>query len=205
MRRAAGWVLVGLCLVASAAPARATDFVVTKTTDSNDGSCDADCSLREAIVAANASAGPDRHIVLASNATYTLSLGPRDPDGMVVPGSGDLDITGALTIDGHGSTIDGGHIDRVLDIQGEFPVTLNDLTIQHGTGIFGLGGGIWNGATLTLNRTTVTDNHVTGFAGGIFNYGQLTLNRSTVSRISAEGRPRAAGPKPMLLRTVRCG
>src|SRR5437660_5911636 len=168
MRRAAGWMLVGLCVVASAAPARATDFVVTKTADTNDGFCDADCSLREAIVAANASAGPDRHIVLASNATYTLSLGPRDPDGMVVPGSGDLDITGALTIDGHGSTIDGGHIDRVLDIQGEFPVTLNDLTIQNGSaaGTLSLGGGIRIlGATVVLHNCTVTLNDSAGEAG----------------------------------------
>ena len=34
-------------------------FTVTKTADTNDGTCDADCSLREAITAANASAGLD--------------------------------------------------------------------------------------------------------------------------------------------------
>lgn len=36
-----------------------TPFVVTKTADTNDGLCDADCSLREAIVAANANPGGD--------------------------------------------------------------------------------------------------------------------------------------------------
>jgi CSLREA domain-containing protein len=39
--------------------ASSTSFVVTKTADINDGSCDADCSLREAILAANANFGID--------------------------------------------------------------------------------------------------------------------------------------------------
>ncbi len=46
------------CTIA-AQPASAVTFVVTKTADTNDGTCDADCSLREAIVAANASMGAD--------------------------------------------------------------------------------------------------------------------------------------------------
>jgi CSLREA domain-containing protein len=37
----------------------ATSFVVTKTADTNDGLCDADCSLREAIATANANVGAD--------------------------------------------------------------------------------------------------------------------------------------------------
>ncbi|PYR71972.1 MAG: hypothetical protein DMF86_24845 [Acidobacteria bacterium] len=172
MGRAVSWVLVGLCVVASAAPARADDYYVTKTADTNNGSCTpdspgSDCSLREAIITANGHGGADR-IVLASGAVYKLAITPRDPDGMVVPGSGDLDITGALTIDGHGSTIDGGHIDRVLDIQGEFPVTLNDLTIQNGSaaGTLSLGGGIRIlGATVVLHNCTVTLNDSAGEAG----------------------------------------
>ncbi len=35
------------------------DLTVTKTADTNDGTCDADCSLREAITAANANSGTD--------------------------------------------------------------------------------------------------------------------------------------------------
>lgn len=36
-----------------ASPAQAADFTVTKTEDTNDGACDSDCSLREAIKATN--------------------------------------------------------------------------------------------------------------------------------------------------------
>ena len=57
------WVV---CLLATAVlfsapprPAYAATFVVTKTADTADGTCDADCSLREAIIAANAAAGAD--------------------------------------------------------------------------------------------------------------------------------------------------
>src|SRR5262245_12962398 len=168
MRRAVASLVVVLAVAgASAAPARADDWIVTKTDDTNDGACLVDdCSLRDAIMAANANPGPDR-IVLGLGATYTLSasLGPRDPDGLIVEGSGDLDITGELTIDGHGSIIDGGGIDRVLDIQTNLPVTLNDPTIQNGSaaGTLSLGGGIriLLGATVVLNNCTVTGNKST--------------------------------------------
>ena len=46
---ALAWVLEG----GSLPILRAADYPVTKYTDSADGTCDADCSLREAIIAAN--------------------------------------------------------------------------------------------------------------------------------------------------------
>src|SRR2546427_12130510 len=91
----------------SGSPAFAADFTVTTTTDSN-GVCGGSCSLREAIAAANASAGTDR-VILGTGQIYQLSLGA-------------LGVTDALTIDGHGSTIDGQGFSRVLDIQGGFAV-----------------------------------------------------------------------------------
>src|SRR5262245_1420058 len=145
MRRLAASALVGLCVVAvPAAPALASTFVVTKTTDGNDGTCDGDCSLREAI----ALAGTGDTVVLSSNANtvYSLSLGA-------------LVVTHDLTIAGNGSAIDGGSLDRVFDIQGLVSVTLNDVTVQHGKaiGTLSLGGGIriGGGATVVLNNCTV--------------------------------------------------
>ena len=46
-----------LLSVAWASIANAATFTVSKTADTNDGTCDADCSLREAIVAANLAGG----------------------------------------------------------------------------------------------------------------------------------------------------
>lgn len=54
-------VLFSVCLLFGVAwkAEAATTYIVTKTADTNDGVCDADCSLREAIVAANANPGLD--------------------------------------------------------------------------------------------------------------------------------------------------
>jgi CSLREA domain-containing protein len=57
--RAFGAVAVVVSLGLSAVNASATTFTVTKTADTADGVCDADCSLREAMTAANAAAGAD--------------------------------------------------------------------------------------------------------------------------------------------------
>ena len=97
-------------VIASSSNAFAATFTVSKVADTNDGVCNSDCSLREAIIAANTTAGADR-IVLGSGLTYTLTIGPADAPGALVAGSGDLDITDALTIDGNGSTVDAAGLD----------------------------------------------------------------------------------------------
>jgi len=47
-------------------------FTVNKVADTNDGACSSDCSLREAIVAANLAPGADSITVPAG--TYTLTI-----------------------------------------------------------------------------------------------------------------------------------
>ncbi|MEO6238458.1 MAG: FG-GAP-like repeat-containing protein [Vicinamibacterales bacterium] len=161
VRRFAGIALVAIAVYGgSGSLATAADFTVTKIADTNDGSCNADCSLREAIVAANLTVAADR-IILGSGLVYTLSLGSFDPAGTILPATGDLDITQPLTIDGNGSIVDAAGIDRVFDIQGAFTVTINSLTIKNGVakGFLSLGGGISvRGASLTLNNAIVTAN-----------------------------------------------
>jgi CSLREA domain-containing protein len=65
---------------------------VTKLADTNDGSCDADCSLCEAVIAANANPGADDIALPAGN--YVLTIGGVGED---TGATGDLD----LTDDGH--------------------------------------------------------------------------------------------------------
>ena len=65
--------LFGLAILCFApAFARAATFTVTKTADTADGSCDADCSLREAVIAANANAGADTITTEAQKLFATL-------------------------------------------------------------------------------------------------------------------------------------
>ena len=166
-------------------PAQAADFTVTKTADTADGTCDADCSLREAIIAANALAGHDT--ITLPVGTYTQSIVGTDEDAAA---DGDLDITDDLTITGAGagSTIidgNGGVTDeRVLHVDpGSTGVTvdISGVSIQNGLEEFG-GGGIWNNGGLTLIGVTVSGNDAIG-AGGIFNSvsGTLALTDSAVS------------------------
>ncbi len=180
---AATAVLVGLAVFFSLnfiQPAFAANFTVTKITDTNDGVCDADCSLREAIGAANALPGADTVTVPAG--TYTLSIAGTGEDANA---TGDLDITSPLTINGAGAAstiIDGGSIDRVIEVRPGATVGINAVTIQNGNPGAGFGAaGILNSGTLTLTNSTVTDNTGENFGGGIYNIGTLTLVDTTVS------------------------
>lgn len=158
-------------------PAEATIFAVTKTNDTLDNVCDADCSLRDAIVAANANGGPDI-INLSDGMTYNLSIGGSDDASAM----GDLDITDDVTINGGSlgtTTIDAGDIDNVLSVLSG-TATVSAVILQNGTAAYGGGVYVAMGATLNLTNATVQENTAFGFAGGINNTGTLNLTNSTV-------------------------
>ena len=196
--------LAGLTLVvAPASVAYAASFAVTKTADTADGACDSDCSLREAIIAANAAPGADSIRVPAG--TYTLALAGAGEDAAA---TGDLDILGDLTIRGAGSDqtiVDGGALDRVFDVIAG-SVMITRVTIQNGrvhesergggianSGVLklsksivrasfaGNGSGISNDGTLELTGSAIRDNHDAFFtAGGLYNAGTATLRNSAI-------------------------
>jgi len=106
---------------------------------------------------------------------------------------GDLDIAKSLTIRGagsHATVIDGGQVDRVIDILVWPPppaplidVNISDLMIRNGFG-FTRGGGIRNGSNLSLSRVVVRSNRVTGTfeagGAGIANHGSVNAVDITV-------------------------
>jgi len=174
-----------------------TTFVVTKTADTNDGSCNADCSLREAIVSANATSSPD--VIALSAGTYALSLAGAGEDAGA---TGDLDITDSLTINGAGTVktiIDGGALDRVFHIHAGSSVLIRDLTIRNGRVLDANGGGICNEqGFLTLVNCSVADNVADGDdaptveanvrGGGLYtDGGTLTIDSCTFSGNQARG------------------
>jgi CSLREA domain-containing protein len=180
--------LAATTLLTSTAPAHAAVYTVTKTADSADGACDTDCSLREAVLAADAQAGPD--FILLGPGTYGLSLAGAGEDGGA---SGDLDVNDDVAIVGAAAAstiLDGLHLDRVLDVHaGE--VEIQAVTIRNGR-VAGAGGGVRNQAALTLSRSIITANETTqdGFGGGLSTDGDgsgLTLTQSTVSGNTADG------------------
>ncbi len=180
-----------LALVATGV-ASAAVFEPTKTTDSADGACDADCSLREAVLEANARSGDD--VILLPAGVYTLTL-PGDEAGAL---AGDLDVLGDLTMVGEGAAttvVDGDALDRLFDVPTGSRLELRDVALRNGTGAGG-GGAVRNGGALTVlrcvldgNRATA-DGGATGFGGAILSNGasaELSLRDSTLSGNSATG------------------
>jgi CSLREA domain-containing protein len=174
-------------LVAPPNTTHAAALVVTRFDDPAPNSCQpGDCSLREAIIAANASSGRDT--IALSPGTYTLSIAGRGEDAGT---AGDLDIASDITLIGAGAgvtTIDANQIDRVLDIlSGD--VSIAAVALRHGAaGSRNSGGGIRNAGVLTLSASAVISSSAGifldfngGAGGGISSTGTLQLADSTIS------------------------
>ena len=154
----------------TALSAPASTYNVNLFTDSADA-CDANCTLRDAILAANANPGADT--VNLPVGTYDLTLVGDDEDHAA---TGDLDITDDLTLAGADmatTIIDGSLLDdRIFTITDTVAVTISNVTIQNGTvplyDILG-GGGILNyHGTINLYNVTLQDN-IAAFGSGISN------------------------------------
>jgi len=153
------------------------DIPVTKTADTNDGACTgADCSLREAVIRANVCAGTQTILVPAG--TYTLT---RVGAGEELADTGDLDLTGNVTILGTGKPIiDGNAADRVFDVLPGVSASLSGLVIQNGHEYNGSGIRV-SSATLNINESIIQNNISTWAAdhevdgGGIYASGGSVL------------------------------
>jgi CSLREA domain-containing protein len=198
-------VMLGLALPASADGA---NFVVTRLDDPVPGACVVgDCSLREAVIAANGSGAPDS--ITMGGGTHDLTQASASSDS---PSVNDLDVIAPLTITGAGAattTIDANGIDRVLDADVTAPgvvqlialkitggsqsgienlggtdLRLTDVAVVGNTGSIGGGIDSNSGGSLTLDRTTVSNN--TGSSGGgIWVAVDATLTNSTIARNTA--------------------
>jgi CSLREA domain-containing protein len=166
-----------------------------------------DCSLREAILAANSNAavdgcpaGSDDDLVMLKAGIYTLSIAGQGEQASL---TGDLDITATegLTIQGAGvtsTTIDAGGIDRAFDVHNMLSrVTIRDLTIQNGRVMTGQGSGaIHNLGIMTLTDTIIQNNRTEGATaddggGAICNgcgmgTGSMSILRSIIRDNSAD-------------------
>lgn len=168
---------LALLLLGAPVTAFGVTFTVTKTADTADGVCDADCSLREAIIAANVAAGVDTVVVPAG--TYVLTLVGAGEDAGA---TGDLDVTGDTIINGAGAAttiIDGNATDRVFHLHPlANAVTISGVTVRNGN-VTGFGGGIHkdgNGAVIQVINAIVTGNTASQFGGGINNNQDSAFN-----------------------------
>lgn len=171
-------------------PQIGTSFTVNVMTDSADDTCGvAHCSLREAIIAANANA--DETTIILPAGTYNLSIAGAGEDNAA---TGDLDITSSIILNGADAAttiVDANQLDRSFHVvDGNGSLTLNNVTIRNGllTGEGHLadewgGGALLQAGYLELNQVRIEDNTAAGFGGGIAMLDQATLvvNTSVIS------------------------
>lgn len=147
-----------LCLVLTAQPARAATFPVTNMGVSGAG------SLRQAVINANASPGPD---------TITFAI-PANSTIFVVP---ELLITDALTINASGSVnvrLDATGAGRIMNTSAS--LTVISVTLQNAySGLAAYGGGIFASQGLTLTDVVVTNTHADNNGGGVYANGPLVI------------------------------
>lgn len=175
-----------------------TEFIVNSTADLVDADivddlCDADpgpavqCTLRAAIIQANATAG--KQTIRLQPQLYRLTLTGAGENNSF---TGDLDL--AQEVDIIGTTagklrtiIDASGLnDRIFENRGAH-VTFQSLTITGGgiatataTGSTLVGGGIVNLGSLTIRDSQIRNNSAVR-GGGIFNDATLTIVRSVIS------------------------
>ena len=174
-------IMLGILL--SVGAAKAETFTVTNTNDMGTG------SLRQAIVAANAAATDD---TIVFNIPTTDSGYSAAADSYTITlGSGQLTIAnnGKLVINGLGAerlSVSGNNLSRVILINENAAVTISGITVTgglEGEEFVGVGGGIYNGGSLTLTNSTISGNRASERGGGIFNrsVGTLNMSNSTVA------------------------
>ena len=166
-------------------PQTGSTFIVTNTSEHDDGNCtNDDCTLLEALNAANANAD-------ANTITFAPGVIGTIPNSVTVG----LAITNPVTIVGPGAQIlavAGKTGTRVFNVTGA-NVRISGLTMKDATSGFN-GGGITNSGQLTLSDCVISNNHNSGSVGseldggGIYNSAgaTLTLTRCVLSGNGAQ-------------------
>jgi CSLREA domain-containing protein len=175
----------------------ATQYLVTKSVDTDDGTCGStNCSLRDAISASNANPGA----VIIPAGTYTLTRMGGDEDNNA---TGDLDAQFGMGIYGAGMTqtiIDANQIDRVLHLDsigyGSASFSIGDFTLQNGNAVTSGPDGdeFYGGGLLVysfqepdyvgIERIAVLSNFAYQDGGGIYINGPGTIRDSLISNNS---------------------
>ncbi len=157
-------------------------YMVNSLADTNDGACDAtNCTLREAITAANSSGLATIPINFSVSGTIILTAALPQ-----ITNTHPITITGPAG----GITISGNDKYRILVMGRPTTVTLSRLTFSHGHAI-SQGGAIQNSGDLTVDRCTFEFNQAdTGgaiaYAGGVaytMTIVQSTFKNNTADRV----------------------
>ena len=177
--------------VASAQSTTAVDGTTITVNSKGDGKKTGNCTLREAIEAANTNAKVDRCAAGSATERDAIHYSLGD-EATIVLGSELPTITDTfgLTINGQKAkiTISGNEQVRVFRVNSGAKLTLNHLKVAGGIANGASGGGLMNTGAVKVRNTTFSNNSA-AYGGGIFNNagGTLTVTNSTFSGNSAAG------------------
>jgi CSLREA domain-containing protein len=151
----------------------AATYTVTKTADTNDGICNADCSFREAVAVANSHAGNDEidFAIPTSDSGYIPASGSTQAYWLII-------TTTTLTLsDDSGVFVNGYSQSGSTRNTASFGNTINTiLTIQ-----------IFTNTSSTGINITGDNNHLAGLGIRTFNVGLASVDVSTSSNNWIEG------------------
>lgn len=207
--------LAGVALLMTATAASAKTYRPTRTDDPKPNGCKPNnCSLREAVIAANDTPAPSCRvggpalrkcpkIVLQPGRRYRLTRRSRGSDS---PTAGDLDLQSAprsvtyFTIEtadgGSPATIDADGIDRVIDSAGSSGLTLNRVVLRGGhargqttpNDISGANGGAIYAGFVNIKNSRLVKNTADGDGGAVYSRGGgLKVSKSRLKNNSAAG------------------
>src|SRR5215210_1544418 len=188
-RLLAGMLLAVALGILGAATAAADTFKPTRFDDPTPGPCrPADCSLREAISAANRHEGKDK--VALGRGTYTMEIPENLSDDNK---GGDFDVKDAATITGKGADetiVDGKDVSGVFSLLTFSAHTVSKMTIENGNRNFGAG--IATGPSKTTIRNVRLESNTAsgdpGTGGGLYTVSQkLKIVKTTFFDNSASG------------------
>lgn len=170
--------LAAAALLCFALPLQAADFVVNTNLDINSGACTPSaCSLRDAVLAANATAGAST--IRLGSANYSVGIqGFDENEGLV----GDFDIKGDLTIIGDGvesTSIGTTQLgEQIVDVAAGARLRLEHLRIGIGLRSGGFGEG--NVDATQLELFDVQAGATSGAGNTIVAKGNLLIDRSSI-------------------------
>ena len=201
--------IAALLLAFSTNSARAATFIVTKTDDTADGTCDADCSLREAINTA-ARFNSERNDINFDATTFSTPQIINIGAPLLVSNGSNLYINGpaaGLTVQ-EGDMAANFSLLKVMSGQKAY-LNLSNLTLRYGAvGVDSLGllnvdnctigpnvTGISHTGTLTITNSTINDNTLMGVSHGSL-YQPVTPMEITNCTISNNKRGISSGLSP---------
>ena len=174
------WVIIPLIfLLGFSSSSVAATYTVTKIADTN-GTCTVgDCSLREAISAANSTTDLDVIDFVSGINGQTIAIASSVNDD--TNAAGDFDITNPVQIVGNGSAntlISGALLNRIFHVTNSSAVTIEGVTLSNGK-ITANGGCIYATSAITIKDSIISAcTATTNEGGGVWSNGLITIDNT---------------------------